>query len=471
MTHTRPAGAIAHFLDEQRAEIIDRLSEWVRIPSVSADPERRDEMLRSAEWIADEMRDAGMQVQVLPTGESAAVYGELRGDPGAPTVLVYSHHDVRHAKPEEWRVTEPFAPLLREGRLYGRGASDAKGQVLAHTWALRAHCSTRADRTPRATVRFIIDGEEEIGSPSLKQLLEERREMFACDVVVFSDTVQWSADSPAPVTSMRGTMTASLTVRGPDRDVHSGVASGVTVNPAIALAQVLAGLHDDDGRIAVPHFYDDVEPVTPERGQEFAALPIDLEAWVAGTETRVISGESGFTLAERLWARPAIEVLSVLAGDPQGIERSVIPREASASISIRYVPGQRAATVAERLQRYVAEAMPEDAEYTFEVHEDLAQEPYVSPPGPVLDALERALTLGHGTAVQGRMGNAGGGPADLLAHELDVPVYFLGTGLPEDHWHASDESVDVRMLLQGAASIAHLWREIGAMAVEERAAS
>lgn len=458
------AGAIAHYLDAHTEEIVERLASWVTIPSVSADPDRRDEMTRSAEWIAEEMRTTGLDVETFETGDSVAVYGELLRDPEAPTVLVYSHHDVRHAKPEEWSETEPFAPVLRRGRLYGRGASDAKGQVLAHLWGLRAHCATRSDITPGINLKILVDGEEEIGSPNLLELLEGQRERFACDVVVFSDTIQWSADAPAPVTSMRGTLTATLTVHGPDRDVHSGVASGVTVNPALALASVLAGLHDEQGRIAVPGFYDDWESITLEREQELAALPHVPREWIARTETRAISGESGFTLKEKLWARPAIEVISLLAGDPTGIERSVIPHEASASLSIRTVPNQRIPVVAEQLRRYVAEAMPADAEYTFTVDEDLAQEPYVSPPGPVLDALERALTLGYGIPVQGRMGNAGGGPADLLSTRLDAPVYFLGTGLPEDHWHASDESIDVRMLLAGAGTIAHLWREIGALA-------
>lgn len=167
-------------------------------------------------------------------------------------------------------------------------------------------------------------------------------------------------------------------------------------------------------------------------------------------------------MKERLWTRPAIEVISLLAGDPGGIERSVIPREATASLSLRTVPDQRTATVAELLRAFVAQAMPDGADYRLTVDEDIAQEPYTSPPGPVLDALERALTLGYGIPVQGRMGNAGGGPAELLARRLDAPVYFLGTGLPEDHWHASDESIDVRMLEAGAATIAHLWRELGA---------
>jgi acetylornithine deacetylase/succinyl-diaminopimelate desuccinylase-like protein len=464
----RVAGAIGHYLEENLSEMLERLSQWVAIPSVAADPDRSAELVRSAHWLAGEMRDAGMETTIFETGDSCAVYGEMIVDSDAPTVLVYSHHDVRHAKPEEWSETEPFTPVVRDGRLYGRGSSDAKGQALAHVWGLRAHRETCSERCGKLNVKMLIEGEEEIGSPNLAALLKEQAERFACDVVVFSDTIQWKADAPAPVTSMRGTLTATLTVTGPERDLHSGVASGVTVNPALTLSQVLAGFHDAEGRVAVAGFYDDVEPLTQERAQEFAALPFDPQTWVERTESREIVGEIGYTLKEKLWARPSIEVISLIAGDPEGFQRSVIPREATASLSIRTAPGQKIATVADQLRAYVAQAMPAEAEYTFTVDEDIAQEPYVSPDGPVMDALERALTLGYGIPVQGRMGNAGGGPADLLTKSLGAPIYFLGTGLPEDHWHASDESIDIGMLLQGAASIAHLWRELGAMPAELR---
>ncbi|MGA5645189.1 M20/M25/M40 family metallo-hydrolase [Microbacterium sp. NPDC088796] len=422
--------AIDAFLESHLDEMVERLSAWVEIPSVSAAPERRMDGVRSAHWIAAELRDAGFTTSLLPAGDAVTVFAEREGAPGSPTVLVYTHHDVRHAKPEEWSETAPFAPVLREGRLYGRGASDAKGQALAHVWAHRA--------------------------------VEADPDRFVCDLVVFSDTLQWEVDSPAPVTSMRGTLTATLTVQGPDRDVHSGAASGVTVNPALVLSRVLAQLHDEDGGIAIPGFHDGVAPLSDERAAELDALPFDPEDWTRRTETRVIVGEEGFTPKERLWVRPAIEVISLLAGDPEGIERSVIPREAMASLSIRTVADQRNHDVADALRAFIADVMPAEAPYRLEVDEDIAQEPYVSRPGPYRDALERALARGYGRAVRGRMGNAGGGPAELLSRELGAPVVFLGTGLPEDHWHASDESIDLRMLVRGAATLAHLWRELAA---------
>ncbi|WIB77749.1 M20/M25/M40 family metallo-hydrolase [Curtobacterium sp. MCPF17_002] len=454
--------AVERFLDEERDQLVRHLSEWVRIPSVASQPERAVDVDRSAHWLAGAMRDVGLSTEILHAGPAPAVYGELLVDPELPTVLVYSHHDVRHAKPEEWVETSPWEPALRDGRLYGRGASDAKGQVLAHLWGLRAHLATRPDGTPAVNLKFLVEGEEELGSSHFADLLDAEGERLACDVVVFSDTLQWKAGNPAVVTSMRGMTGATLTVTGPARDVHSGAVSGPAPNPVHALVTVLAAIHDDTGRITIPGFLDDVDELSDERREQLHALDFDPDVWVERTETRSTTGEAGYSVEERLWARPSIEVLTLLAGDPTGYPRAVIPREATAEISIRTVPGQRVQAVAEQLRRFVADTMPDGVTYELEIPEETGQDPYVTPNGPALEALVRAMELGHGTETSGRMGNAGGGPAELLGRVFDAPVLFVGTGLPEDHWHASDESVDLRTLLDGAASIAHLWHELGA---------
>jgi acetylornithine deacetylase/succinyl-diaminopimelate desuccinylase-like protein len=243
--------------------------------------------------------------------------------------------------------------------------------------------------------------------------------------------------------------------------VHSGAVSGPAPNPVHALVTVLAAMHDDEGRIAIPGFLDDVDALTDERRAELQALDFDPDVWIERTETGAITGEVGYSVEERLWARPSIEVLTLLAGDPTGFPRAVVPREATAEISIRTVPGQRVQAVAEQLRRFVRDTMPDGVTYELTIPEETGQDPYVTPSGPALDALVRAMELGHGTETAGRMGNAGGGPAELLGRVFDAPVLFIGTGLPEDHWHSSDESVDLRTLLDGAASIAHLWSELG----------
>jgi len=455
------AGEVAAFLDGAVQEVAASLAEWVRIPSISAQDEHAADVDRSAHWLAGELRALGFVTELVATGPAVAVVAERRVDPVLPTVLIYSHHDVRHAKPEEWSETEPFTPVVRDGRLWGRGASDAKGQVMAHLWGLRAHLAARGEDAAAVNLVFVVEGEEEMGSPHLEQLLEEHADRLRCDAVVFSDTLQWKAGDPAAVTSMRGMLSASLRVTGPARDVHSGAVSGPAPNPVHALVDVLARLHGPDGAIALPGFYDDVEELTRERADELAALRFDPDVWVERTETRGITGEQGFSVEEQLWARPSLEVLSVLAGDPTGVQRAVVPSVASAELSVRTVPGQRVARVAEQLRAFFAENVPDTVAYELDVATESGQEPYVTPDGPALQALLRALELGHGASASGRMGNAGAGPAELLARTLDVPVLFVGTGLPEDHWHSSDESVDLRTLLDGAATVAHLWSELG----------
>ncbi len=461
---------IPGFLSANQDALVADLSAWVRIPSIAAQPEHAVDVERSAHWLAGCLREVGVSTDLIPTGDTVAVFGQRKAEnEDAPTVLIYSHHDVRHAKPEEWVETSPFEPVLRDGRLYGRGASDAKGQILAHVWGLRAHQGQRESGLPAVNLKFLIEGEEEMGSPNFAKLLAEQADRFACDVIVFSDTLQWKEGNPAVVTSMRGMVSATVSVSGPKRDVHSGAVSGVSPNPIHVLVDVLSRLHGEDGRIALPGFYDEVDAIGDDRAEELRDLAFDDDTWLERTETRSMGGEEGFSPKERLWARPSLEILSLLAGDPEGIARAVIPSEATAELNIRTVPGQRVAVVAEQLRTFFSASMPAGVDYTLQVDEETGQEPYVTPEGEAVAALERAAALGNGADVAGRMGNAGGGPAELLGRVLDAPVLFVGTGLPEDHWHSSDESVDVDMLLRGAATIAHLWTELGDLSAGEAA--
>nr|WP_238547384.1 M20/M25/M40 family metallo-hydrolase [Actinoplanes friuliensis] len=288
-------------------------------------------------------------------------------------------------------------------------------------------------------------------------MLTEHRDRLGADLVVFSDTLTWRADHPAVCTSVRGMVMADLTVYGPHRDVHSGAASGPAPNAAVELARLLGRLHDDKGRITLPGFYDEVEEPSESRRAELADLPFSDQDWLDRSETRSVAGEAGYSVLERLWERPAAEIISLIAGDPVGISRSAIPAVANASVNIRTVSGQRVAGVADQLRRWVTDNLPDTVEYDLTVAEETGQEPYRTPGDlPALKALEAAMREGFGQA-PGRMGNAGGGPAELLNRVLDAPVLFFGVGLPEDRWHDSDERVSVDMLVKGAATLAALW--------------
>lgn len=461
-------GHLHAFIHSGRGELERQLSEWVRVPGVLGMPEHAQDLKRSASWLAAAFRQLGFPVvELLPTGDSWAVVAEWCAAPGAATVLVYSHHDVRAAKPEEWDQTAPFEPVVRDGRLYGRGSSDAKGQVLAHLWAVRAHLDQQqtvaAGSAPAINLKYIVEGEEEGGSPHLARLLKEHATRFQADLVVFSDTLLWRADSPAVCLSMRGMLSASLEVFGPERDVHSGAVSGNAPNPVFELGRLLALLHDGDGRIAIPGFYDDVEPVSESVRQALAELPYSDEDWLKRSESGAITGEQGYTVLERLWLRPAVEVTSIIAGDPLGVSRAAVPAVASADLSFRTVPGQRVAKVAEQLQHWVDTTIGDAFGHTLVPDVKTAQEAYRTPEHPGIAALERAMAVGFRTEKVGRMGNAGGGPAELLSRSVQAPVLFFGTGLVEDHWHDSDESASVEVLLNGAVTLACLWAELAEM--------
>lgn len=494
-------GARLHaYLRSHRGGIEKQLAEWVRVPGILGVPEHQRDLLRSANWLAAAFREAGFpMVDVQPTGESHAVFAEWCEAPGAPTVLVYSHHDVRAVKPDNWEQTSPFEPVVRGGRLYGRGSSDAKGQVLAHLWGIRAHLHQRNTRpitsgaqnphvpshlvpknptlshspfpaqahparpAPAVNLKFIVEGEEEGGSPHLAALLEEDAARFHADVVLFSDTLLWHADHPALCVGLRGMLSASLEVFGPERDVHSGAVSGNAPNPAFELARLLALLHDADGRITLPGFYDDVEPPPEDLRQALAELPYSDEDWLKRSGSGAITGETGYTVPERLWLRPAVEVTSIIAGDPSGVSRATVPAVASADLSFRTVPGQRVENVADKLRQWVENTIGDAFGHTLTTDLETAQEPYRTPDHPAVAALERAMATGFHNGRVGRMGNAGGGPAELLGRMLQAPVLFFGTGLVEDHWHDSDESVSLEVLVNGAVTLACFWDELARM--------
>jgi len=457
---------VRDYIAASAADFSRALREWLAIPSVSADPARHGDVRASAEWLAGYLRETGFPVvEVWETGGLPAVYAHWpAADPGAQRVLVYGHHDVQPAALEDGWDYEPFEPQEKDGRIFGRGASDDKGQVLFHALGVRALLAARDDDAPPVSITMLIEGEEESGSPNFAALLEKRKDELKPDVIVVSDTTMWAAGTPSICTGMRGLADAEVTLTGPSRDLHSGSFGGGVPNPAHALAQLLAGLHDADGRITLPGFYDDVVPLTEEERALLAKLPFDEQSWLTDAgDSGATYGESGHTTLERIWARPTAEVNGLWGGHTGPGGKTIIPKAAHAKLSFRLVADQEPGKVVESLRRYVADRVPDGI--TATVTERGGVRPCRSAiDSPGVAAARRAMERAFGTEVLFTK-EGGSGPEADLADILGAPLVFVAVGLDADRIHAPNEYVDLSRLLLGAESIAYLWEEIAGCGV------
>ncbi|AEW96404.1 MULTISPECIES: dipeptidase [Streptomycetaceae] len=458
---TEPDAVVRAYIDAHRAAFLDDLAEWLRIPSVSADPERAGDVARSAEWLAAELSATGFPVaEVWPTEGLPAVYAEWpSADPGAPTVLVYGHHDVQPAARADGWDTEPFEPVVRDGRMYGRGAADDKGQVFFHTLGVRAHLAATGRDTPAVNLKLLIEGEEESGSPHFAALLRERADRLACDAVIVSDTGMWDERTPTVCTGMRGLTDCQIDLYGPDQDIHSGSFGGAVPNPATEAARLAAALHDEDRRVTVPGFYDGVIELTDRERALFAELPFDEAAWLRAAKSHALLGEAGYRTLERVWARPTAEVNGVVGGYTGPGGKTIVPSSAQLKLSFRLVAGQDPAAVERAVRAWVAGRLPDGIRH--EITFWGATRPCLTPlDHPALQSVVRSM----GRAFQSKIlftREGGSGPAADLQDVLEVPVLFLGISVPSDGWHSVNEKVELDLLLKGVETAAYLWGDLG----------
>jgi acetylornithine deacetylase/succinyl-diaminopimelate desuccinylase-like protein len=446
------------FLEAERDAVLAALIDWVRIPSVSAQALHAPDVERAARWCAERMGRAGLEhVEILPTGGHPAVYADwLHAGERAVTALVYGHHDVQPPDPlDEWH-SPPFEPLVRDGQLFGRGAVDDKGQVLYHLEAIRGLLSA-GGRLP-VNVKILVEGEEEIGSPNFEALLEAERERFACDVIVVSDTGMWAPDVPTVTTGMRGLVAFDVTVRTAERDLHSGLFGGAVPNAAHWAARLVAGLHDADGAVTIPGFYDGVRPLLPAERASFAALPFDEAAWARTAGVGHREGETGFSTLERIWVRPTCDVSGMTSGYSGDGVKTIIPAAARFKVTFRLVADQDPRAVAAAFEAWAREQVPEGI--TLDVRLDGWVGPAltdVSHPG--VGALSRAIARVWGTEpLFTRTG--GSGPEESLGRILKAQVLYLGVGLPDDRIHAPNERIVLDQLWKGLLAAGELWREL-----------
>jgi acetylornithine deacetylase/succinyl-diaminopimelate desuccinylase-like protein len=428
------------------------LLEWLAIPSVSTDPARKADVRRAALWLEERLKALGFHTELHETPLHPILYAERLVDQGAPTVLVYGHYDVQPPDPLELWETPPFAPAVREGRLYARGASDDKGQLWAHVAALEGL------EVP-VNAKFLVEGEEEIGSPNLLPFVRENREKLKADLVLISDGAMFAPMTPTLTYGLRGLCYLEVRLLGARRDLHSGAFGGVAPNPIQALGWLLARLKDGRGKILIPGFYEKVQPVSEEEKSLWPSL--DEEALKGELGVEELPGEEGYTPLERLWARPTLDPNGIWGGYQGEGSKTVIPKEAGMKLSMRLVPDQDPEEVAGMVEAYLEAILPPG--YRLKVLRLHGGKPVLTDPhSPPMRLMARALE-----EVWGRppVYTREGGTIPVVAElkeALSAPIVLLGLGLPDDNLHAPNEKLDLINLEKGIAVIRRFYELLGA---------
>ena len=447
----------------RRAEAEAALFELISIPSVSALPDHRDDCRRAAEWVASRLRAAGMEARLVDVREGGhpVVVAEWLGRPGAPTLTIYGHYDVQPPDPlDEWR-TPPFEPTVREGFVYGRGADDNKAQHLAGILAIDHWFASGG---PPVNLRFLVEGEEEIGGRSLPDYVRANATDLAADYLIVADGSFVAPGQPVLVTGLRGLLYTEIEVVGPAVDLHSGIFGGVAPNPFNSLAHVLAGLKDRDGKVRIPGFYDDVERPTAEELRDWESLPITADEQRQAMGVTELAGEPGYSLLERKWTRPTLDVHGVIGGFTSAGAKTVIPARATAKVSMRLVPRQDPARVLAGLREAVAAlATPGTRAAVREISSSAAVLMDTDHPG--VRALRRAFAASFG-AEPVLMREGGSVPVTVeFQSALDAKLLVTGFGLPDDGLHSPNERMSLDQYHRSVETMIHLLHEL---AVAER---
>jgi len=443
------------YAQKNRERFLDELIAFASIPSISTDPNHRPDMQKAAEWAADHLRNLGIKnVQILPTKGHPVVYGEhLEAGSPAPTVLIYGHYDVQPPDPLDLWHSQPFQPTRRGDNLYGRGVSDMKGQVLAGLDAIEA--ITRTGQLS-VNVKFIFEGEEEIGSPSLGPFLASHKDLLASDFALNLDSGIITPDIPAITYALRGLAYFELRLSGPASDLHSGIFGGVVHNPAQVLCELIAGMHDEQGRVTLPGFYDKVRPLDEAERAEMARLPVGEAFYLEKTGAPALFGEAGYSLVERTGARPTLEVNGLLSGFTGEGSKTVLPAKAMAKISMRLVPDQDADEVHQQLLKYLESHAPTTVRWeVIKLAGGPASITDRNTPGVI--ALSQAMETVWGKKP---VFKREGGSIPVVAQMdeiLGVNSILAGFGLPDDNLHAPNEKLHLPTWYRGIETIIHFF--------------
>lgn len=436
----------------------NELLEWLKIPSISSDSRRRDDVAAAADWLLKKMAAAGLKTEWIPTDGFPLIYAETP-PVGDLVALVYGHYDVQPPEPLDLWTTPPFEPTIRDGEVFARGATDDKGQVLTHVLAV---CEfLRAGGTLPLQVKFLIEGEEEVGSLNLESHLPKLADKIACDVVVVSDSSQYATGRPAITCGLRGIATYELFVQGPSHDLHSGSFGGAVMNPAIALCHLMSSMIDADGRIAIAGFYDDVLPIPAVEREAWKSLGSDDVAFAKSVGSPSLAGEPKFTTDERRWARPSFDINGLTSGHQGEGVKTVLPSKASAKFSFRLVPGQDPQEITELTASHLKRHCPGGV--TIELKPDHGA-------GAMLADANSPFAKAASIAIEEAFGVPPvmireGGSIPILAkfqEVLDCDVLLLGWGQNDDAAHSPDEKFSLEDFHRGIHASAALWHAMGA---------
>jgi acetylornithine deacetylase/succinyl-diaminopimelate desuccinylase-like protein len=452
---------ILDFINVNRDHYVEELKQYLAIPSISALPQHHEDVRRCADWTAEEMRRIGLQhVRLEATPGHPIVYGEWLGAAGAPTILFYGHYDVQPVDPVNLWTSPPFEATVRDGEIYARGSADDKGQVFMHFKAVEAHLKQHGSLP--VNMKFLIEGEEEVGSANLDDFVNGHKELLQADVVVISDSPMFDRGVPSICYGLRGLAYYQIDLRGTKSDLHSGSFGGAVANPAMVLAQILAQMKDKSGRIKIAGFYDDVIELTAEERAEFAKLPFNERKYRQELGAPKLFGETGYTTLERIWGRPTFEVNGLLAGFTGDGAKTVIPAVAMAKVSMRLVPNQEPGKIGELFEAYLRKVAPRTVELAVtRMH---GGKPWMTAfDNPFVQAAGRAIERGFGKRP---VFNREGGSIPVVAtfqEELGLPCVLFGVGLPDQNAHAPDEKLDLGNFHNGIIASAFLYQEIGAL--------
>jgi acetylornithine deacetylase/succinyl-diaminopimelate desuccinylase-like protein len=455
------SAATDSFVQSNQQRFLDELKEFLRIPSISTLPEHRPDIDRAANFVADSLRKIELEnVEIIPTGKHPLVYADWMHAPGKPTVLCYGHYDVQPADPlEEWK-SPPFEPTERDGNLYGRGTADDKGQMYMHVKALETLRAVNG--TLPLNVKFLVEGEEEVGGESIARYVAENQEKLKADVALVSDTEMYEKGLPTLCTGLRGLIYMEVEAVGPMRDLHSGLFGGVAPNAVFGLIELLSKAKNARGVIQIPHIYDDVEPPAPAEKESWEKLPFDekqfLKEKVGSTK---LTGEPGHSVLERIWARPTFEVHGIAGGFTGAGAKTVIPAKATAKVSIRLVPKQDPDKVVAGFREFVKKKTPKGIRTEVRV---LSASPglVVNPDHPAIRIAAQSFSdIFQKPTVYMREGGSIPIVGDFATH-LGIPTVLMGFGLPDDGLHSPNEKYHLENYYKGIMTIAHFFEQYGA---------